>query len=91
MFGFMLDETETRETVGKAVACRACHIRLASKAPRVVVAEETYHRDCFEAAHKKRTGKRPTLVPCSHGERVTFRPAGPWMRIEGTIRQRRAS
>ena len=74
MFGFMLDETETRET-GHAVTCRACHIRLAPKAPRVVAGDETYHRDCYESVHKKRTGTRPMLVPRSHGDRVTFRPA----------------
>ncbi len=75
MFGFMLDESETQEAVGKTLICRACHLQLAPKAPRVVASEETYHRDCFEAAHKKRTGKRPMLVPSSHGDRVTFRPA----------------
>jgi len=39
-----------------------------------VVEEETYHRDCYEAAHKKRTGKRPSLVTYN-GDRMTFRPA----------------
>ena len=73
MFGFMLDETETHDNLAQAAICRACHIRLAPRAPRVVTGEDTYHRDCYEAAHKKRTGKRPTLV--TNGDRVTFRPA----------------
>ncbi len=74
MFGFMLDESETHDSAGSAPTCRACHIRIASRAPRVVVEEETYHRDCYEAAHKKRTGKRPSLVTYN-GDRMTFRPA----------------
>ena len=74
MLGFMLDETDTQETPVRALACGSCHIRLAQRAPRVVVGEETYHRDCFEAAHQKRTGKRPILV-AFNGDGVTFRPA----------------
>jgi hypothetical protein len=76
MFGFMLDESEVHEVAGSA-SCTTCHIRLAPRAPRVVLGEATYHRDCFEAAHKKRTGKRPTLVaaPAGRGDRFTFRPA----------------
>lgn len=74
MFGFMLDETETHDSPAQAVTCRTCHIRVAQRAPRVVVGPEAYHRDCYEATHKKRTGKRPTLVPFN-GDRVTFRPA----------------
>ena len=77
MFGFMLDETETRDVPERTVSCHACHIRLAPRAPRVVVREATYHRDCYEATHRKRTGKRPTLVPAptARGDRLTFRPA----------------
>ena len=74
MFGFMLDEAETHEPSGRAQTCRTCHIRVAQRAPRVVVGEDTYHRDCYEAAQKKRTGKRPMLV-AHNGDRVTFRPA----------------
>lgn len=75
MFGFMLDETDTPERGGQAVACRSCHIRLAPRAPRVVDGDTSYHRDCFEAVHHKRTGKRPTLVSTSHGDRFSFRLA----------------
>jgi hypothetical protein len=73
MFGFMLDETETPERASQAVACRSCHMELAPRAPRVVDGEALYHRDCFEAAHRKRTGRRPTLVSTGHGDRVSFR------------------
>jgi hypothetical protein len=73
MFGFMLDETDGADS--KALAtCRTCHIRLASRAARVVDGEHTFHRDCYEAAHKKRTGKRPSLVT-HNGDRMTFRLA----------------
>jgi hypothetical protein len=75
MFGFMLDETETPERAGPTVACRACHIKLAFRAPRVVEGETAYHRDCFEAMHRVRTGRRPTLVSTGHGDRVSFRLA----------------
>jgi len=75
MFGFMLDETDTPERAGQAVACRSCHIRLAPRAPRVVDGDTSYHRDCFEAVHKKRTGQRPTLVSTNHGDRFNFRLA----------------
>ena len=74
MFGFMLDETEATDTKVPGLNCRSCHLRLAQRAPRVIVGEDTFHRDCFEAAHKKRTGRRPALVPYN-GDRVTFRPA----------------
>jgi NMD protein affecting ribosome stability and mRNA decay len=76
MFGFMLDETETPDRVNTA-SCQTCHLRLAPRAPRVVLGDATYHRECYEAAHRKRTGKRPTLVlaPAAQGDRLTFRPA----------------
>ncbi len=74
MFGFMLDETETPVTLNGA-SCQSCHIKLASRAPRVVVGAATYHRDCFEAVHLKKTGRRPRLVSAPSGDRVTFRPA----------------
>jgi len=72
MFGFMFDETYTQERGVPAPTCCDCHIRLASRGPRVVTGDETYHRDCYEAAHKKRTGKRPYLV-ASNRDHVTFR------------------
>lgn len=77
MFGFMLDESETHESLTGTATCNSCHIRLAPRAPRVVAGEISYHRECYEAAHKKRTGKRPTLVaaPAVRGDRITFRPA----------------
>ena len=77
MFGFMLDETETKDIPAGAASCQSCHIKLAPRAPRVVEGKETYHRDCYEAAYRKRTGKRPTLVaaPAGRGDRLTFRPA----------------
>lgn len=78
MFGFMLDETDnTQDLRGSAVSCKSCHLRLAPRAPRVVIEGAAYHRDCYEAAYRKRTGRRPTLVsaPISHGDRLTYRPA----------------
>jgi hypothetical protein len=76
MFGFMLDETDsTRDARGSALSCKTCHLRLAPRAPRVVIEATAHHRDCYEAAYRKRTGRRPTLVPASHGDRLTYRPA----------------
>ena len=73
MFGFMLDETDGTDHKTLAT-CRTCHLRLASRAPRVVEGEHTFHRECYEASHKKRTGKRPSLVT-HNGDRMTFRLA----------------
>jgi hypothetical protein len=73
MFGFMLDETEGADHRTSAT-CRTCHIRVALRAPRVVEGDHTFHRECYEAAHKKRTGKRPSLVT-HNGDRMTFRLA----------------
>ncbi len=58
MFGFMLDETETREIAQSTVSCHACPIRLA---PRVVVGEATYDRDGYasQAAAWVRLRARP--------------------------------
>jgi hypothetical protein len=78
MFGFMLDETESSQDLrSSAPSCKTCHLRLAPRAPRVVIEASAYHRDCYEAAYRKRTGQRPTLVsaPASSGDRLTFRPA----------------
>ncbi|HEV8310937.1 MAG TPA: hypothetical protein VGW35_25020 [Methylomirabilota bacterium] len=76
MFGFMLDETETQDTAGlSGASCQSCHLKLASRAPRVVIGGSTYHRDCYEAVHLKKTGRRPRLVAAPSGDRVTFRPA----------------
>jgi hypothetical protein len=76
MFGFMLDETETHDEKSRP-SCKSCHLRLAYRAPQVVSTDGTYHRDCYEAAHVKRTGQRPRLVRAiglgDNGH--TFRPA----------------
>ncbi len=77
MFGFMLDETETHDNGTASASCQICHIRLAPRAPRVVIAEAVHHRDCYEAVHLKKTGKRPRLVSASAvgGNGHTYRPA----------------
>ena len=75
MFGFMIDETDSHDASAQAVTCRVCHLRLALRAPRVVDGDTSYHRDCFEAAHRKRTGKRPVLVATGHRDRLSFRLA----------------
>jgi hypothetical protein len=75
MFGFMLDETDTPDRAMQMVACGSCYIRLAPRAPRVVDGQTSYHRDCFEAVHRKRTGKRPTLVSTGQSDRFSFRLA----------------
>jgi hypothetical protein len=72
MFGFMIDETDGTDKA--SAACRTCHLKLASRAPRVVEGDLTFHRECYEAAHRKRTGKRPSLVT-HNGDRMTFRLA----------------
>jgi hypothetical protein len=76
MFGFMLDETEIKDDA-KSPPCKTCHLRLAYRAPQVVSGDGTYHRDCYEAVHVKRTGQRPRLVRASAtgGNLHTFRPA----------------
>ena len=72
MFGFMLDESEGTDP-------GAGH--LPHLPPEVGVARAArggggapFHRERYEAAHKKRTGSRPSLVT-HNGDRVTFRLA----------------
>jgi hypothetical protein len=76
MFGFMLDETEVHDDKPKA-SCKVCHLRLAARAPQVLVPDGVYHRDCYEAAQLKRTGQRPRLVRASSlgANGHTYRPA----------------
>lgn len=77
MFGFMLDETEIRDNPRANASCQVCHLHLAPRAPQVVADEAAYHRECYEAAQVKRTGRRPRLVRVTvvGDTGHTFRPA----------------
>ena len=59
-----------------APVCGGCHMLVARYAPQVLASNATFHRDCYEAWHIGRFGKRPSLLTGT-GERHRYRVAGP--------------
>src|SRR5947207_14396561 len=73
-----MEEQKTTEISMKgAPPCGRCHMLVARYAPQVVASMVTDHRECHEAWHFGRYGKRPSLLAGLNGDRHRYQVHEP--------------